>query len=66
MKIDPAIEAQFSAREVQPLRADDLFLPAIEEVVKHIARVAAESDYKHYQKTGKIPYNDPPGKEGTA
>lgn len=34
-------------------------LPSSIEVVKHLARIAAENDYKHFLATGKIPYADP-------
>ena len=33
--------------------------PAIFDLVRHLARVAAENDYETLLKTGKIPYSDP-------
>lgn len=32
---------------------------ALHELVRHIARVAAESDYDSLLNSGKIPYSDP-------
>ncbi len=33
--------------------------PALFELIRHIARVAAESDYDSLLKSGRIPYSDP-------
>lgn len=41
------------------LKASDLFLPSVIEVVHHLARMAAEKDYRHFLATGQIPYSDP-------
>lgn len=35
----------------------------IHELVRHLARMAAENDYKKLLKTGKIPYSFPKKKE---
>ena len=43
----------------QKPKAEDLFLPSVIEVVKHLARVAAESDYKHFLATGQLPFAQP-------
>ena len=64
MKFDPATSAISIPTANEP-RAEDLFLPAIEEVVKHMARMAAEADYKHFIETGRIPYAEPTGTEGS-
>lgn len=33
------------------------------ELVRHLARMAAERDYKLFLATGRIPYHSPDGKE---
>lgn len=33
--------------------------PAVFDLVRHLARVAAENDYETLLKTGQIPYSDP-------
>ncbi|MDQ7019930.1 MAG: hypothetical protein Q9M33_12300 [Robiginitomaculum sp.] len=35
----------------------------IHSLIRHLARMAAENDYKKLQKTGKIPYSSPKQKE---
>jgi len=37
---------------------EDLFLPSVIEIVKHLARVAAETDYKHFVATGNVPFSE--------
>ncbi len=41
------------------LRPEDLFMPSVVEIVRHMARIAAEQDYKHFLATGEIPYCEP-------
>lgn len=59
MKIDHKANTQFNISTARPAKAQDLFLPSVIEVVRHMARMAAENDYKHFLKTGDIPYADP-------
>ncbi len=33
--------------------------PRLEAMVRHLARLAAEDDYKIYRSSGVIPYSDP-------
>jgi hypothetical protein len=35
----------------------------IQSLIRHLARMAAENDYKKLQKTGKVPYSSPKQKE---
>lgn len=42
-----------------PVKPEDLFLPSVVEVVRHLARVAAETDYRHFVATGEILYLPP-------
>ena len=59
MKIDHNANNQFNTSTAKPARVEDLFLPSVIELVRHMARMAAEKDYKHFRATGEIPYSDP-------
>ncbi len=48
--------AKFNGSTALPVAAEELFLPSIEAVVKHIARVVAERDYKQFLASGEINY----------
>ncbi|MBY8824291.1 hypothetical protein [Sphingomonas colocasiae] len=39
---------EFNACTASQMQADELFLPSIVEVVKHLARMAAERDYQAF------------------
>lgn len=63
MKHQPHTKDTFNLTNSKPAKAEDLFLPSVVEVVRHMARMAAERDYKHFLATGEIMYSDPT-KEG--
>lgn len=48
--------ARDPARRPKACRAEDLFLPSVVEIVRHLARIAAERDYAHFLATGEIRY----------
>jgi len=59
---DPSAFKRRAKTDFDPLSAvpaEELFLPSVIEVVKHLARVAAESDYLHFLDTGEIRYSSP-------
>jgi hypothetical protein len=48
MKIEPKPARSFNVQQVTPVRAEDLFMPDVEAVVRHLARMAAERDYNAF------------------
>jgi hypothetical protein len=64
MKCDPITTINFNIPSNKLVKAEDLFLPSVIEIVKHMARMAAENDYKHFLATGEMPYFVTDRKEG--
>jgi hypothetical protein len=61
MKVDKTTD-EFK-ENAAPSSAADLFMPQLVEVVRFMAQIAAENDYKHFLTTGKIAYSEPHSKE---
>jgi hypothetical protein len=59
--VDPAAFAERVPADFNPqdsMKAEDLFLPSVIEIVKHLARVAAESDYREFLATHAQPVRE--------
>lgn len=50
------ITTTFKFSTKQPVKPEDLFLPSVIDIVKYMAQIAAEEDYKHFLATGEIPH----------
>lgn len=57
MKTEPNTADTFNTRRATPVRAEDLFLPDVEAIVRHLARMAAERDYKAFIAANKVAYH---------
>lgn len=55
MYIEPLSET-FRQNNSYTVNDNIVFLPSIIDIVKHLARISAENDYKHFLTTGEIPY----------
>lgn len=56
MSKEQATTEIFTKSSNHSLRAEDLFLPSVLDIVKYMAQIAAEEDYKHFLATGEIPH----------
>lgn len=59
METDRDTDLNLNTRTDSTVAADELFLPSVVALVRHMARMAAERDYRHFLATGEIPYSDP-------
>lgn len=58
---DKAMKRRYNEQKLRLLfqASSSLNTAALHDIVKHIARVAAENDYEALLNSGKIPYTDP-------
>lgn len=56
MFIDADNKREFKTRAAAPVAAADLFLPSVVDIVKYMAQIAAEEDYRYFLATGEIPH----------
>jgi hypothetical protein len=62
MCYEPAI-TDLAAFKLDGLDTDETVHPAVLDLVRHLAVIAADTDWKVFRATGLIPYTDPTRKE---